>query len=346
MLFPKKRLVESRNELINEFRKYIKEENATLIIIDNMTAISLRGEEADFAGKLMINLKNLLDEFAGLSIIVIAHTPKGMIGKPLTLDALAGSANYANLADSVVAIGKATIDRNQRYIIQLKSRDYEIDFHKDNVIQVEFKELVNGFKGYSFIGYESEEKMLRPYEASDKTREKESIIKILNNENVSGREIGRRLYNDFGKGRVSLESYERNIANKVKSIKAEGLVKKKPAPEVSPVDKAPEATPIENIEAAKPDDSDHEPKPMQVILETTPIVRVAEEKPEKTSELTTENKPSESTPIDKPPESTFANNDIDDLTGNEDYLKELHEEYLEIQASGVVSNDDYSDIPF
>ena len=226
MLHPKRRLAENRDMLITEFRNYIKLKNVNLLIIDNLTAISLKGEEADFAGKLMINLRSLLDEFAGLTIIVIAHTPKGAIGKALTLDSLAGSANYVNLADNVLAIGTATVNKTQRYIIQLKCKNYEILNGSDNVIQVEFKELNNGFKGYSFIGYESEEKLLRYVETSDRDREKETIIRILNNENISSvRGLGERLYSEFGKGKVSIESYKRSLANRVKALVAEGLVK-------------------------------------------------------------------------------------------------------------------------
>lgn len=54
----------------------------------------------------MIHLNNLKKRY-GLSILVLAHTPKRSMECPITSNDLAGSKRLYNFFDSVFAIGKS-----------------------------------------------------------------------------------------------------------------------------------------------------------------------------------------------------------------------------------------------
>lgn len=108
---------------------------AKVIIIDNLTWICNRSESGDAAGEMMqmlIELKRKL----GLSILVLAHTPKRAVTSALTQNSLAGSKKIANFMDSMFAIG---IDRTNipsgRYIKQIKVRSSEMEYGEDSVIK-------------------------------------------------------------------------------------------------------------------------------------------------------------------------------------------------------------------
>ncbi|NBO50672.1 MAG: hypothetical protein EBU80_13355 [Chitinophagia bacterium] len=74
---------------------------------------------------LMQKLKSLKTKY-GLSMLVLAHSPKRSLFNPLTRNDIAGSKHLANFADSIFAIGESAQDKSFRYIKQLKSRAVEI----------------------------------------------------------------------------------------------------------------------------------------------------------------------------------------------------------------------------
>ena len=93
-----------------------------VVIIDNLSAISNGdNEKAGNAAKLMNKIKDF-QRSNNLTVIVLAHTPKVIEGQPIIGNNLAGSANIYNLADSVFAINTTSLDKNIRYIKQLKSK--------------------------------------------------------------------------------------------------------------------------------------------------------------------------------------------------------------------------------
>lgn len=122
-------------EVIANIEMEVRRHGAYAVIIDNITWICNRSESGDAAGELMqmlINLKRRL----GLSILVLAHTPKRAVTSALTQNSLAGSKKIANFMDSMFAIG---LDRKRipagRYIKQIKVRSSELEHGENAVIR-------------------------------------------------------------------------------------------------------------------------------------------------------------------------------------------------------------------
>lgn len=104
-----------------------------ILIVDNITYLNSVTEKADAAGMLMMKLMQLKKKH-GLSILVLAHTPKRPLSSPITQNDLAGSKKLFNFFDSVFAIGRSAKDENLRYIKQIKARAGAFEYGADNVI--------------------------------------------------------------------------------------------------------------------------------------------------------------------------------------------------------------------
>src|SRR5690606_3603206 len=100
VIIPEARAINNKLLFVNDIEKRIEETKAKFLIVDNLSALSYKGEESTFAADLMNRLHDLKDKH-GITIVVIAHTPKGKAGKKISLDDLAGSSNFSNLADSI-----------------------------------------------------------------------------------------------------------------------------------------------------------------------------------------------------------------------------------------------------
>jgi len=121
-------------------------ENAKIIIIDNLTYLCNSSEKGDLAGMLMMELMEMKRKL-GVSLLILAHTPKRPLTNPITQNDLAGSKKLYNFFDSVFAIGKSARDGNLRYVKQIKVRYGEYDYDSDNVLVFELK------KEHSFLGF-------------------------------------------------------------------------------------------------------------------------------------------------------------------------------------------------
>ena len=90
----------------------IRETRARVLMIDNITYLKRTAESTRESAPLMKELKRLKSEF-GLSVLVLAHTPKRDARRALVVNDLQGSKVIANFADNIFAIGKASsIRRN------------------------------------------------------------------------------------------------------------------------------------------------------------------------------------------------------------------------------------------
>lgn len=112
-----------------------QKEQARIIIIDNITWLTSKSESGDTAGQLMARLIQMKKR-GGLSVLVLAHTPKRNVNAPLNQNSLAGSKKIANFMDSIFALGTSKKDRpSARYIKQIKVRSCEMTYGEDNVIE-------------------------------------------------------------------------------------------------------------------------------------------------------------------------------------------------------------------
>ena len=99
--------------LINGIESNIKKYNSKVIIIDNITWLTNMKNTGTTASKLMMNLCNLKKRYS-ISILVLAHTPKRDLTKPITQNSLGGTKAFANFFDAMFAVGKSIIKPSLR----------------------------------------------------------------------------------------------------------------------------------------------------------------------------------------------------------------------------------------
>jgi hypothetical protein len=153
------RLADWEETLLVEVERTIVESKAKVVVVDNITWLSRETDKGKFALPLMQRLCDLKKQH-GLSVLVLAHTPKRDEMRPLSLNDLAGSRILANFADSVFAIGKSSTDARIRYLKQLKVRSAELVYSADSVAVFQF-EKVDNFLGFTFTGESSESEHLK-----------------------------------------------------------------------------------------------------------------------------------------------------------------------------------------
>ena len=154
--------------------------DAKIIIIDNITWLTSKSESGDAAGQLMSRLIQMKKR-GGYSILVLAHTPKRNTNAPLTQNSLAGSKKIANFLDSIFALGTSKKNRpSSRYIKQIKVRSCEMMYGEDNVLEVKIVKE-GSFLHMAEIGYGTERDNLDEPDAEDIQR------------NEADEEIARRL---------------------------------------------------------------------------------------------------------------------------------------------------------
>ena len=120
------------DEVIADLTRGIKATGATVLIIDNITCMRKGTERANEALPLMKQLKYLKTRH-GLSILVLAHTPKRNAALPLSRNDLQGSKMLINFCDSAFAIGESHAMPGYRYLKQIKQRSTEETYGAENV---------------------------------------------------------------------------------------------------------------------------------------------------------------------------------------------------------------------
>lgn len=188
--------------IIDNIEQAAIQTGARVLIIDNLTYLCIASEKGDAAGTLMFRLMALKKKH-GLSMLILAHTPKRCLSNPITQNDLAGSKKLYNFFDSVFAIGKSAKDNSVRYIKQLKVRYGNYTYDSDNVI-VSAIEKIGAFLQFVNIGYATEKEHLK--EPSDKdSMEEIATIKQMVSEGKSYRFIASELGISLGKVQRALK---------------------------------------------------------------------------------------------------------------------------------------------
>ncbi|WP_295667322.1 AAA family ATPase [uncultured Mucilaginibacter sp.] len=154
----------------------VSKTKANVLIIDNITYAGNGTQNANAALSLMKALKALKIKF-GLSILVLAHTPKRNAYKPLTVNDLQGSKMLINFADSAFAIGQSYAAPGMRYIKQIKQRNQKEAYGEDNICLIRQEKQIN-FLCYTFEGYAREADHLRRPETQEKQILKQQILEM------------------------------------------------------------------------------------------------------------------------------------------------------------------------
>jgi hypothetical protein len=118
--------------LNNAIENVLISTGARVLIMDNITCLRSSTEAAASAVSLMSRLQAFKHQY-GLSILVLAHTPKRNPAKPISRNDLQGSKMLINFADSAFAIGESQTHKDLRYLKQIKQRSGNQVYGADNV---------------------------------------------------------------------------------------------------------------------------------------------------------------------------------------------------------------------
>jgi predicted ATP-dependent serine protease len=100
----------------------IIETGAKVVIIDNISAISVKTTSDMQASLELIKRAAMVKYKHDVTIIFVAHTPKISENRALNLYDIAGASSIHNLIDSAIMINKSCKDVNKRYIKSVKNR--------------------------------------------------------------------------------------------------------------------------------------------------------------------------------------------------------------------------------
>jgi hypothetical protein len=120
--------------IMKKIEATLLEIGAKILIVDNITYFRDDQEKAKDALRMMKQLKVLKSKL-GLSILILAHTPKRDNAKPITRNDISGSSMIINFTDSAFAIGESALGKEVRYLKQLKpGRFASTVYDAENVI--------------------------------------------------------------------------------------------------------------------------------------------------------------------------------------------------------------------
>jgi archaellum biogenesis ATPase FlaH len=176
--------------LNHSLERSVTETGAKVLIIDNLTYLKNQTEQAKDALPLMKHLKALKSKY-GLSILALAHTPKRDLSKPITQNDLQGSMMLMNFCDSSFVLGSSYIDKNVRYLKQIKQRNTEQLYGADNVCVCQLEKPYN-FLQFDFIKFGIEAEHLKQHTEKDTEQQIQQVIE-LRQKGRSFREIGAEL---------------------------------------------------------------------------------------------------------------------------------------------------------
>ncbi len=192
--------------ICDSIERAVKSTGVKVIIVDNITYLGTETEKSKSALPLMKRL-NRMKKQHGLSLLVLAHTPKRNQSQPLTINDMAGSKNLMNFCDSAFAIGESAKDPNLRYLKQIKSRNAVKEFNAENVAVYEITKREN-FLAFTLVHTSCEREHLKQYTEDDRTAFKDKAIE-LSRSGKSQREIANELNIAVG----TVNKYIRNNIN-------------------------------------------------------------------------------------------------------------------------------------
>jgi len=175
--------------ILESIEKSIIATKAHVLIIDNITYLCMNSEKGADAGNLMIQLTQFKRKY-GLSLLVLAHTPKRQLYNPLTQNDLAGSKRQMNFFDSSFAIGKSARNEETRYIKQIKVRFGKFTYNGDNVMVCKI-EKENAFLKYVHVGISTEREHLKE-KTDEEVAKFRTEVKNLYAQGNSYRKIGQQ----------------------------------------------------------------------------------------------------------------------------------------------------------
>ena len=171
---------------------------AKCLVIDNLTYLRSETEKAKDALPLMKQLKALKNKY-NLSLLILAHTPKRDLSKPITRNDLQGSKMLINFCDSCFSIGESFTDKSIRYLKMIKARNTEIIYDAENVIECHICKPGNFLK-FDFLNFGRETSHLKVVSDKDKDELDSQILNLMQTEpEITAYAIAKKLCQDESK---------------------------------------------------------------------------------------------------------------------------------------------------
>jgi len=205
--------ISNQDYILALIEQTIIEHRLEVVVIDNLSALLLNITEGKDAQELMQRLRSLQLRHK-ISMLVIAHTPKRDLSRPLTKNDMAGSMQLMNFCDSAFCIGESLKESNVRYLKQIKTRNAEFRYDSDNVAI--FRIVKNGsYLWFEHTGFDSEKEHLRDRTDAELSELEMNIIALHQSEpNLSYAEIAKRLNTNKSKVcRVLQKKQNRGVLN-------------------------------------------------------------------------------------------------------------------------------------
>ena len=140
--------------LIHSIVDLVERSEAKFVVIDNITWLGSSIESSPAALRLMKTLVQLKHRL-GISILVLAHTPKSFSRTPLTVAHLHGSKMLSNFADSIFALGSSRQGKDIRYVKGIKHRSAVARETSTEVATLKIEKR-DWFLGFTFERYSDE----------------------------------------------------------------------------------------------------------------------------------------------------------------------------------------------
>jgi len=192
--------VPRQDYILEQIEKKIIKRRIEVVVIDNLTALLKKITETEDALELMDKLVEIKLRH-NISMLVIGHTRKRDLSKPLTEDDMSGSKQLLNLCDSAFAIGKSMKESHLRYLKQIKCRSAEYKYDSGNVATFRVTKI-GSYLCLEHIGFDDEKEHLRERTDAELSELEMNIIALHQSDpNLSYAEIAKQL--NTNKMRVS-----------------------------------------------------------------------------------------------------------------------------------------------
>ena len=177
-------------QVLHDIELSIRDKGFRTVIIDNITYMANGTEKSADALPLMKRLIQMKNKY-GVSMLVLAHTPKRSACQPLDRNDLQGSKMIINFVDSAFALGDCWSVTGKRYLKQIKTRSGEQVYGGDNVVVLQLeKDEDDTFLHLQFKGHGQEASLLKPKTVRPSERsDREEQIMSLRKEHKSIKEI-------------------------------------------------------------------------------------------------------------------------------------------------------------
>ena len=152
--------------IIDSIEDKVINEKIEVVIIDNLHCLQEALENSKDAKPLMDKLVNLKHKYK-ISLMIVGHTPKQHLFQEMGLKDLQGSSAISVQLDTCIAIGNSIKNEQTKYLKEVKIRDGEYHFGRDNVITVELYSNDNNLLEMKFICFDKEASHLKGMDSEE-----------------------------------------------------------------------------------------------------------------------------------------------------------------------------------